>query len=126
MGLRDWTLATSIKAMTSRFARIITMVFAAIQFAAPAVASVGEGVFSTRVVDPRAHVEEHGQQDCAPPHSADCAICRYLVNSTGSAPATPLSVAIVAVQPEPAVAGSMGASADRDGFDARGPPAFAG
>jgi hypothetical protein len=109
--------------MTSRFARFITMVFAAIQFAAPAVASVGEGVFSSRVVDPSSHVEEHGQKDCAPPHSADCAICRYLVDNNGSAPVAALLVAIVAEEPAPVVAISLGETADREGFDARGPPA---
>ena len=112
--------------MKSRFARILILLLAAIQFAAPAAASVAEGNFARRGVDPRAHVEEHGQKDCAPPHSADCAICRYLVNNVGSVPAPALLVAIVAEQPEPAVAISLGASADRDGFDARGPPAIVG
>src|SRR4051812_7157559 len=112
--------------MTSRFARIITMVFAAIQFAAPAAASVGEGVFAHRAGNAQVHVEESGQKDCAPPHSADCAICRYLVDNTGAVPSAAVLVAIVADQPEPVVAVSVGASADGDGFDARGPPAIAG
>src|SRR4051812_29416316 len=112
--------------MTSRFARILTMVFAAIQFAAPAAASIGEGVFSHRASNTQVHIEESGQKDCAPPHSADCAICRYLVDNAGSVPATAALVAIVADQPEPVVAASLGVSADREGFDARGPPAIAG
>src|SRR5437868_13591533 len=99
--------------MTSRFARILTMVFAAIQFAAPAAASVGEGVFSHRAGNARMHIEESGQKDCAPPHSADCAICRYLVDNAGTVSAPALAMAIVAEQPEPVVTASLGASADR-------------
>jgi hypothetical protein len=112
--------------MNSRFARMVTLLFAAIQFAVPAVASVGEGVFSRRVVDPRVHVEEHGQKDCAPPHTADCAICRYLVDHAGFVPPAVVPAEIVVDQPEPVVAASIGATADREGFDARGPPPTAG
>src|SRR3954468_996050 len=98
--------------MTSRFARILTMVFAAIQFAAPAAASVGEGIFSHRAGNTRVHIEESGQKDCAPPHSADCAVCRYLVDNVGFVSASALPVAIVAEQPEPVVTATLGVSAD--------------
>jgi hypothetical protein len=112
--------------MNSRFARFVTLLFAAIQFAAPAVASVTEGIFSSRVVDARSHIEDGAQTDCAPPHGADCAVCRYLVDGTGSLPASPVLVAIVMAQAEPVLARSLGATAERQGFEARGPPAIAG
>jgi hypothetical protein len=112
--------------MNSRFARLVTLVFAAIQFAAPAVASVTEGIFSNRVIDARAHIEDHAQTDCAPPHTADCAVCRYLVDNAGTVSTAPVLVAIVVTQPSPVVAVSLGATAERQGFDARGPPATAG
>ena len=110
----------------SRFARYVTLVLAAIQFAAPGVASVGEGVFSRRVTDPRAHIEDQAQRDCVPPHSADCAICRYLVDNVGhtEAPAVPPVVAVVRAV---AVAQrALVSSAELHGFEARGPPAIAG
>ena len=112
--------------MTSRFARFITLVFAAIQFAVPAVASIGEGLFSNRVVDVRAHVEDNAQTDCQAPHSADCAVCRYLVDNAGTLPAPAIPVAIATEQLEPVVSATQGATADRQSFEARGPPAFAG
>lgn len=112
--------------MTSRFARFVTMILAAIQFAAPAVASVGEGLFSNRVIDPRSHVEDHGQTGCQPPHSADCALCRYLVDNAGTLPAPALPVAIATEEMEPVASATQGATAHRQSFEARGPPAAAG
>ena len=112
--------------MTSRFARLLTLVFAAIQFAAPAVASVGEGLFSSRVVDVRSHVEDKAQTDCQAPHSADCAVCRYLVDNGGTLPTPALPVAIETEQMEPVLSAPQGSTADRQSFEARGPPAIAG
>lgn len=112
--------------MHSRFTRLVTLVFAAIQFAAPAVASIGEGLFSNRVVDVRAHVEDQSQAGCKAPHSADCAVCRYLVDNAGTLPAPAIPVAIATELLEPVVSATQGAAADRQSFEARGPPAFAG
>jgi hypothetical protein len=112
--------------MNSRFTRLVTLVFAAIQFAAPAVASVGEGLFSNRVVDARPHVEDKAHTDCRAPHSADCAVCRYLVDNAGTLAAPAVPVAIATEQLEPVVSGPQGATADRQTFEARGPPATAG
>jgi len=112
--------------LPSRFVRLVTLLLAAIQFAAPAVASVAEGSVAQHAVGAPAHVEEHGQKDCAPPHAADCALCRFLSGTLGHVdlPAAPLGVA--AALPVTDVRTSTGASADRQGFDARGPPAIAG
>ena len=65
-----------------RYARFLTLLLAAIQFAAPAVVSVVDGAFSKIVRDPGIHVEAAGDNECTPPHGTDCGICRYL--STGS------------------------------------------
>ena len=112
--------------MTSRFTRFLTLVLAAIQFATPAVASVAEGTFARRVVDPKAHVEEHGQKDCTPPHGADCAVCRYLVDNVGS-PELPAFVPDFGTVPAMPIARlSFGSASERQGFEARGPPAIAG
>jgi hypothetical protein len=112
--------------MTSRFLRLVTLVLAAIQFAAPAVATVAEGTYARRVIDPTSHVEEHGQKDCVPPHAADCTVCRYLVDNAGDVHTPTLGVAIEAAQAEPVAPTTLNAWADRDGFEARGPPAIAG
>jgi hypothetical protein len=110
----------------SRFGRFLTLLLAAIQFAAPAVVSVADGIVSDRVVEPRTHVEDHAQRDCVPPHSADCAACRYLADNSGIVPAVALPIDIVAVQPEPFLLAATHASTERHGFDARGPPAARG
>jgi len=112
--------------MPSRFARLMMLLLAAIQFAAPAVTSVADGIFANRVVDARSHIEDKAQSDCVPPHSADCTVCRFLVDHTGTVPTTAALVAIVAVQPQPVVSASFGATSERQGFEARGPPATAG
>jgi hypothetical protein len=110
----------------SRFVRFVTLLLAAIQFAAPGVASVAEGSFSQRAVDTRAHVEDHGQKDCAPPHAADCALCRFLSGTLGHIDMPALPAVARAALPVTDSRTSAGASAERQGFDARGPPAIAG
>jgi hypothetical protein len=112
--------------LPSRFIRFVTLLLAAIQFAAPAVASVAEGSVAQHAVGAAAHIEEHGQKDCAPPHAADCALCRFLSGTLGHVdmPAMPVSVSVAL--PVTDARTSIGASADRQGFDARGPPAIAG
>jgi hypothetical protein len=110
----------------SRFARVMMLLLAAIQFAAPAVTSVADGIFANRVVDPRAHVEELPTSDCEPPHSADCTVCRYLVDHTGTVPPATSAIVIVAEQPEPVVSATAGATGERLGVGARGPPAIQG
>ena len=113
--------------MNSRFARLLTLILAAIQFATPGVASLAEGSFARRVVDPKAHVEEHGGKDCIPPHAADCAVCRYLVDNVGH-PQLPAVVPDFGAVPMPVVLKeSFGSGVERQGFEARGrnPRAFA-
>ena len=110
----------------SRFTRLITLLLAAIQFAAPAVASVAEGAFLRRVADPQSHVEQFGQNDCTPAHPADCAICRFLSGNAGETPAVAALVVPVARYERPVMLTETAAGAARRGFDARGPPAIAG
>ena len=89
-------------------------------------ASIAEGNFARRVVDPRAHVEEHGQKDCVPPHAADCAICRYLVDNVGHLQLPAVVPEFATVRTPAVVHESFGSSVERQGFEARGPPAIAG
>lgn len=110
----------------SRLTRFLTLLLAAIQFAAPALASVAEGWFSRRVADPQSHVEQYGQNDCTPPHPADCAICRFLGDNAADQPAQPTLFVSVVPQVAPIVRITEGSGPERQGFDARGPPAIAG
>lgn len=112
--------------MNSPLARFLTLILAAIQFATPGIASVAEGNFARRVVDPRAHVEEHGQKDCVPQHGADCAVCRYLVDNVGHPEAPAVVPDFAAVRTPAVVRESFGSGIERQGFEARGPPAIAG
>jgi hypothetical protein len=110
----------------SRLTRFVTLLLAAIQFAAPALASVAEGSFSSRIGEQRMHVEEYGQNACTPPHAADCAICRFLGDNAADQP-TAATLAVASVpQVTPIVRIAEGTGTDRQGFDARGPPAIAG
>jgi hypothetical protein len=107
----------------NRTSRFLTLLFAALQFAAPAIASVAEGSFSQQVREPRSHVEQNGQNDCTPPHAADCAMCRFL--TTGANTPAAQAPLFVCAAPAVAPAGTMAmrSAPALQGFDARGPPA---
>lgn len=62
----------------SSLSRVVTVVLAALQFAAPAIVSVIDGVASKRASQVASHVEAAAADRCTPPHAADCSICRYL------------------------------------------------
>jgi hypothetical protein len=106
----------------SRTSRFLTLLFAALQFAAPAIASVAEGAFSQQVRDPRSHVEQYGQNDCTPPHAADCAVCRFLTTGANTPAAQPGLLAAAAPALAPVETVALRSAASRQGFDARGPP----
>ena len=63
--------------------RFLTLLFAAVQFALPAAASIADGMAARGAGDRAAHVEGVLGTHCTPGHSADCALCRYL---SGTAP----------------------------------------
>jgi hypothetical protein len=101
------------------------LALAAIQFATPGVASLAEGNLARRVVDQRAHVEEHGQKDCVPQHGADCAVCRYLVDNVGHPELPAVLPNFAPLRTSAVVQESFGSGIERQGFEARGPPAVA-
>jgi hypothetical protein len=110
----------------SRSMRFLTLLLAAIQFAAPALVSVADGAFAKQVREPGVHVESTGSTDCTPPHAADCTVCRFLSGNVGEAQ-LPSALAIPAgAQPTPPSVAVDALGALRQGFDARGPPAVAG
>src|SRR3954467_961797 len=107
----------------SRLLRFATLIFAAAQFALPAVASVADGLSAAGGRNSAAHVESKGDRDCKPPHTADCAICRFLTGTHSqarSASAT-LAAACTATAHETLIV--LSAVAPRHGFNPRAPPA---
>ena len=80
------------------FTRFVTLLLAAMQFAAPAFVSVVDGTVAKVVRDPVMHVESIGDNECTPPHSADCTVCRYL--SGDVAPAPEPAEAAISTEPE--------------------------
>src|SRR4051812_9141947 len=107
----------------SRLLRFATLIFAAAQFALPAVASVADGLSAAGGRNSAAHVESKGDQDCKPPHSADCAICRFLSGTHGqSRSSTTAFVLASSATPVEALVLVAGA-APRHGFNSRAPPA---
>lgn len=110
----------------SRSMRFLTLLLAAIQFAAPALVSVADGAFAKQVRDPGMHVESTGSTDCTPPHASDCTVCRFLSGNVGEVQ-LPGALALPAgAQPTPPSVIAEAIGTVRHGFDARGPPAPAG
>ena len=109
----------------TRATRLLTLLFAAMQFAVPAVASVVDGAAGAER-GAGSHVEDFGRNKCTPPHSADCAICRFLstTHSQASAPVVAAVVAKVAANPESLVA--FATTTARAGFNSRAPPPHLG
>src|SRR4051812_18482847 len=62
-----------------RSLRVFALVWALLQVALPAAMAVVDGAAVLRDgIDVSAHVEETSGKSCQPPHSAECATCRYL------------------------------------------------
>ena len=73
----------------SRPVRFLTLLLAAMQFAVPAVVSVVDGVVARHGRESPTHIEEFGQNQCTPPHPADCAMCRFLSSTQGAVATAP-------------------------------------
>ena len=58
---------------------MLALVWAVLQFALPAVVTLVDAISTVRsTADAVAHVEESSSKRCQPPHSAECALCRYV------------------------------------------------
>jgi len=62
--------------------RAVAFLFAVAQFALPGALSVADGIDANVVGESVAHVEDIAHKQCKPPHTADCAVCRYLATGT--------------------------------------------
>ena len=77
--------------MNGAVRRLLTLLFAAAQFALPAAASIADGLAARATGNPRAHVENVAGTHCQPVHGADCTLCRYLSGTSATPAATPLT-----------------------------------
>jgi len=94
--------------------RFLTLAWAALQLAAPALAGVADGLaFAESASGPRTHVEATTRESCPVVHSPDGGLCRYVTTSGADDASTPtfdwFEVA-AAPQPESRGAGASGAS----------------
>jgi hypothetical protein len=103
--------------------RLLTLVLAAIQLAMPAVTSVADGAVAKLVSDPGMHVESLGDNQCTPPHSADCAVCRYLSGDSAPVPEPVAPMEPGEALPPFAVAPQLRGAVIHDFTKSRAPPA---
>lgn len=111
--------------MTSRLSRqvrLLTLLLAAMQFAVPAVVSVVDGAGARAGRPSGTHVEEFGRNQCKPPHSADCAICRFLSTTHSQAGTSVPAIVATEIAAAQNTLVAFCAAATRDGFDSRAPP----
>ena len=108
----------------SRPVRFLTLLLAAMQFAVPAAMSVVDGTVARWGQDAGSHVEAFGQNACKPPHSADCAVCRFLSTTHGQIDASVAAAVVTTIAPSPTTLVALSAAAARHGFDSRAPPAI--
>ena len=101
----------------------MTLLLAAIQFATPAFSSVADGAFAKLVSDPGMHVESTGDNQCTPPHSAECAVCRYLSGDSAPAPEPVAPTEPGAALPPFAVDAQLRGGVVHDFTQSRAPPA---
>jgi hypothetical protein len=106
----------------SRPARFITLIFAALQFALPGVASIVDGASARANDTVTAHVEDVAHRGCKPPHSADCAICRYLTGTFSTPATTPAPIPSLQVCSNPGAVVTSCTRAELHGFNSRAPP----
>src|SRR4051794_6587433 len=109
-------------ARLNRPIRLLTLLLAAIQFAMPGVATVLDGQSAHEGGRMSAHIESGAQKSCKAPHSADCAVCRFLTQAVSrdrTAPAF-ITTSVGAIAPE--AVKHFYLDAVRAGFNSRAPP----
>ena len=106
----------------SRWSRLVTMLFAAAQFALPASLSIGDAIASNDGRAARSHVEDTTRAGCKTPHADDCTVCRYL--TALAAPACPDAPRIPRLMRGEltGLARASGGSPRAHGFLSRAPP----
>ena len=105
-----------------RLTRFLTLLFAAIQLAAPAVVSVADGAYSRLVREPVTHVESSGGDECIPPHAADCTVCRYLSDGRPGSTSSVDAAVIADAASAPMATTLVVATNDRAPTQSRAPP----
>ena len=107
-----------------RWPRFLTMLFAAAQLALPASLSVADAIASDDGRGVQAHVEDTTRSTCRAPHSADCAVCRYLSAPAESASRASVDIARLAHGARRWLVTGHAGSIGRYGFLSRAPPVW--
>ena len=102
--------------------RFLTLLLAAMQFAAPAFVSVVDGAVTRAGQNGGQHIEAFGGNRCQPQHSANCLLCQFLsttlVQAGRPAPAPVPNGLAQALTKLVVLRGTV----TRHGFDSRAPP----
>ena len=106
----------------SRSVRFLTLLLAAMQVSLPAVVSVADGAGAFRGRESVTHIEAPGRNQCQPPHSADCAVCRFLSATHGVMTAAAPALVGTRIVSIPTAVPARSTSADLFGFNSRAPP----
>jgi hypothetical protein len=80
------------------------MVWAVLQFALPAAATLADARLERDGVDARAHVESQSDASCRPVHRAECALCQLVWRTSTLASGPSCVAAVVRVVVRPAIA----------------------
>jgi hypothetical protein len=102
--------------------RALTLVFAVAQFALPGALSVADGVAASGTSETIAHVEDIAHKQCKPPHTAECAVCRYLATGALGNSASQVGFAGTTRVELAASAVSTAHAAPEFGLHSRAPP----
>ena len=74
----------------SPFARVLTLLWASLQLAAPGLSSIADGQLSVNdAFRNTTHIEATTSDSCPVVHSLDCALCQFLSTSGANDAATP-------------------------------------
>ena len=75
-----------LRPMTRRtpLLRFMSLLWAALQLATPALSSLADARLAAAAGDPIAHVESTSSSNCPAIHPPDCAVCRYLSGPAAS------------------------------------------
>lgn len=94
----------------TRLLRLLSVVWAGLQLAAPAIGSLADARLAAASGDAVAHVESTTSTTCPVFHAPDCAICRYL-SGTAPLPDAPVAVAPIIEGARGVVGSNTGTSA---------------
>jgi hypothetical protein len=80
------------------------VMWAVLQFALPAAATLADARLERQSVGAQAHVESRSEATCRPIHPSECALCQLVLRVAGAAAGQASVVAVVRVAARPPIA----------------------